>query len=89
MAIFEQLTIGAQAEQVDEHFGMSAALFIFEYECYPEAKILSSAELWELHQRLGGWPAVGQLIGASDAFALQTAKHNRILSALSQDSVSS
>jgi len=67
---------GARAEQVGEHLGLSTALFMVEYECYPEAKILSGVELRALHQRLGGWPAVGRLIGASEAFARQNAKNH-------------
>ena len=62
---------GARVEQVDEHHLGPLALFIFEYECYPEAKILSSTELRALHQKLGGWPAVGRMIGASEGFARQ------------------
>lgn len=67
------LTFGARVEQVGEHLFGPSALFIFEYECYPEAKILSSTELWALHHRLGSWVAVGALIGASEGFARQNA----------------
>jgi hypothetical protein len=47
---------------------------MFEYKCYPEAKILSSEELTALHQEFGDWFSVAQAIGASEAFARQNAQ---------------
>jgi hypothetical protein len=65
--------IGAQVEQVGEHLLGPTAQFIFEYNCYPEAKILSSSELRALHQDLGSWYRVAELVGASEAFVRQHA----------------
>ncbi len=69
--------LGAQVEQVGEHPASPSALFVFDFECYPEAKILSSSELMVLRQKFSDWYAVGKLIGASEAFARQNAKNNR------------
>ncbi len=63
--------LGAQVEQVGEHRQQSTALFILEYNCYPEAKILSSMELRALHQDLRSWHKVAELVGASEAFVRQ------------------
>lgn len=46
---------GVPAEKAREHLRLSPAVFIFEYECYLEAKILSGTELWAWDRRLGGW----------------------------------
>lgn len=67
----QSLTIGAQVEQVGEHPSHASTLLIFEYDCYPEAKILSGAELKALFLKLGSWTAVGSSIGASESFARQ------------------
>jgi hypothetical protein len=65
------LTIGAQVEQVDEHLTHDSTALIFDYECFPEAKILLGSELKALFLKLGSWTAVGSSIGASESFARQ------------------
>ncbi len=71
------LTFGAQVEQVGEHRQQATALLIFVYNCYPEAKILSSLDLRALHQDLRSWHKVAELVGASEAFARQSAKNKK------------
>ena len=64
---------GAQVDEVDEHrFGR--AVVVFEFEAYPEPKILSSTELQALHARYKSFYKVGYAIGASEGFARQNAK---------------
>ena len=74
MNFFEQLTCGAQIERVGEHPGQPSTLFIFEYKCYPEAKILSNVELTALRQEFGDWYRVAELLGASEAIVRQNSK---------------
>ncbi len=64
------LTVGAQVEQVDE----PPATFIFELEAYPEAKSLSAKDLNNLYARLKSFYRVAGLIGASEAFVRQNCK---------------
>lgn len=71
------LEVGAQVEQVGEARRQPSALFIFEYNCYPEAKNLSSLELRALHQELQSWNKVAELVGASEAFARQSGKYKK------------
>jgi len=55
---------GARVEKVDE----PRALFIFELEAYPEAKILSSNELKALYQEFNSSFKVASIVVASEAF---------------------
>ena len=59
--------IGARTEQVGEH----PAAFVFEYTCYPEAKILSKAEIRAVYNRFKSWQIVSSEIGASESFVRQ------------------
>lgn len=63
--------IGAQVEQVDEHPTSDCAAFVFEYNCYPEAKILSKAEIKAVYKRFKSWNLVADEVGASEAFVRQ------------------
>ena len=76
IAILLDRLLGARVEQVGEHFCAPSALFVFEIEAYPEAKILNSVELKALRQQLGDWHLVAESIGVSEAFARQNAKNN-------------
>jgi len=62
---------GAQVEQVGEHLSHVSTVLVFDYECYPEAKVLLGCELKALFLKLGSWTAVGSSIGASESFARQ------------------
>ena len=64
---------GARVDEVDEHrFGR--AVVVFEFEAYPEPKILLSTELRALHARYKSFYRVGDAIGASEGFARQNSK---------------
>jgi hypothetical protein len=62
---------GAQVEQVVEHRSSSCTPFIFEFDCYPEAKILSKAEIQAVYKRFKNWQMVADEVGASQAFVRQ------------------
>ena len=73
-----KFTRGARVEQVDEHhFGHTVV--VFEFEAYPEPKVLSSTELQALYARYKSFYKVGDAIGASEGFARQNAqsKHRK------------
>ena len=69
---------GARVEQVDEH-RFEEAVVIFEFEAYPEPKVLSPFELQALYDRYKSFYRVGDVIGASEGFARQNAqsKHRK------------
>lgn len=68
--------IGAQVEQVDEH-RFACAVVAFEFEAYPEPKVLSAIELQALYARHKSFVRVGAVIGASEGFARQNLKTSK------------
>lgn len=62
---------GAQVEQVDEHRTSPCATFIFEFNCYPEGKILSKSEVKAVYKRFKKWDLVANEVGTSEAFVRQ------------------
>jgi hypothetical protein len=64
---------GARVEQVDEHL-FAMVVVTFEFEAYPEPKVLLPIELKALHDRYESFYKVGDAIGASEGFARQNAK---------------
>lgn len=57
--------ITAQRTKVGEH---PVGCVIFEFECWPEPKVLQAEELAELVMRFGNSYKVAGKIGASEAF---------------------
>ena len=70
---------GAQGEDVNEPFERSRAVVSFEFDDYPEAKALSKADLDVLYGNLKSFYLVGEVIGASEAFARHNVKQRRFL----------
>jgi hypothetical protein len=63
---------GAQADEVDELISKAAnTVIIFEFEAYPEPKILTPIELQALYAQYKNYRALGRLIGASEGFVRQ------------------
>ena len=65
---------GAEADEVDEQDYGARAVVSFEFEAYPEPKILNSDELRALYERYGSFYVVADAIGASESFARQNSR---------------
>jgi len=64
------MKIGARVEPVDEPDNASTVV-IFEFEAYPEPKVLSPIELQALCARYQSFVKVGAVIGTSEGFVRQ------------------
>jgi hypothetical protein len=62
---------GAQVDDVDEPLFTASTVVIFEFEAYPEPKVLTPIELQALYSQYKNYRAVGRLVGASEAFVRQ------------------
>lgn len=79
ICVFASLFIllnGARVEQVDEHH-FSDVVVCFEFEAYPEPKVLSPLELQALYDRYKNFYVVGDAIGASESFVRQNVRSRR------------
>ncbi len=52
-------------------------MVVFEFEAYPEPKVLTPSDLGALYRRYKSFYRVAEVIGASEAFARQNAAKNR------------
>ncbi len=67
---------GAEVDEVDERNFGPRAVICFEFEAYPEPKILNLTELRALYDRYGSYYEVADAIGTSESFARQTSHKN-------------
>ena len=54
------------------------AVAVFEFEAYPEPKVLTPSDLRALYSRYKSFNRVAEMIGASEAFARQNAAKERV-----------
>ncbi len=68
---------GAEVDEVDERNFGPRAVVVFEFEAYPEPKVLTPSDLRALYSRYKSFKRVAEVIGASEAFARQNAAKER------------
>jgi hypothetical protein len=74
---FERNKNGAEVDEVDERDFGHRTVVVFEFEAYPEPKVLTPSDLRVLYSRYRSFKRVAEVIGASEAFARQNAAKER------------